>query len=54
MFRIILLGSLAPLLIACQTSSGNPPNVDTNPNADMNDAITEPTDGISNEIGVTE
>lgn len=54
MFRIILLGSLAPFLIACQTGTGNPPNIDTNPSANMNEAITEPTDGISNEIGVTE
>lgn len=53
MFRIILLGSIAPLLIACQTTA-NDPTIDSNPNANLSDAITEPTDGIANEVGVTQ
>lgn len=52
MFRIILLGSIAPFLIACQTTA-NDPTIDSNPNANMSDAVTEPTDGIANEVGVT-
>lgn len=49
MFRIILLASIAPLLIACQTNSTSAAR-DSNPQATMGEAITEPSDGLDNEI----
>ena len=49
MFRIILLALISPLVIACQQT---PAYLDEpSPNATLEDAISEPTDGIENEIG---